>query len=152
MKTSYEQVREFHEKYGHPVQTVPCVPNAQLRLLRVRLLVEEIAEFAAASGFPIEVLEGLDGCSNPRNFSEVKPEDSQDHLVDLIEAADGLADIDYVTQGAHLTWGFPSAALMEEVHRSNMTKPTEKDEHGKTLKNSPDFSPTNIAAVLDAHK
>lgn len=157
MKTSYEQVLEFHQKYGHPANATPHIPDAKLRLLRVRLLVEEVAEFAAASGFPIsisgETFRPKSEASGRRRkhfvgFHEIAPADSQDDLINIVEAADGLADIDYVTQGAHLTWGFPSAALMAEVHRSNMTKPTEKDEHGKTLKNSPDFSPANIAAVL----
>lgn len=148
-------VEEFHRAHNHPVKKSVVVPDAKLRLLRVKLIMEEACEFAQASGFPCEVM----GLKREKSFgwklsplNYVKPEDENPDLIDVVEAADGLGDIDYVVQGAALVWGFPQQAITEEIHRSNMSKlgadgkPIVNDT-GKSMK-GPNYFKPNIEYIL----
>lgn len=72
--------------------------------------------------------------------------------VDLIEAADALGDLDYVVQGSNISFGFPSEAILEEIHASNMSKLGEDGkpiyrEDAKVLK-GPNYFKPNIARVM----
>lgn len=88
------QVEEFHETFGLPVRREKAeVGTVEERELRVRLIAEEATEFVEA-------------CDRE----------------DLIEMADALADLLYVTYGAAIQFGIPLDSVVEEVHRSNMTK------------------------------
>lgn len=71
---------------------------------------------------------------------------------DIVEVADALADIIYVTAQQARLWGFPVDALLREVQRSNMSKLDENGEPilsdtGKVLK-GPNFSEPEILKVL----
>lgn len=133
-------VVEFHEAFGAPVAWTPQVPPLDRRRLRCELLVEEVREFCEASGFYFEY-HGLD--STP-----VEP--------DLTAAADALADIRYVTDGAALEWGIPLEKCLREVHRSNMSKLGEDGKpilraDGKILK-GPHFTLPDLASILELYK
>lgn len=116
-------VREFHEKFSVPSAVTPTAGRPARRDLRSALILEEVAEFSEA-------------CND----------------VNLIEMADALADIIYVTIGAALEFGIPIDRVFAEVHRSNMTKlwPDGKPRYrndGKVIK--PDtYSPPNIRGAL----
>lgn len=74
---------------------------------------------------------------------------------DLVEVADAIADLLYVTYGAALTFGIPIEEVFTEVHRSNMTKvgpngEVIKRDDGKVLK-GPHFEPPAIAPILERH-
>lgn len=74
---------------------------------------------------------------------------------DLVEVADAIADLLYVTYGAALTFGIPIEEVFTEVHRSNMTKVGPDGEvargpNGKILK-GPDFDPPRLAPILDRY-
>jgi hypothetical protein len=64
---------------------------------------------------------------------------------DVVKTADGLADLIYVLAGCGVTWGIDLASVLEEVHRSNMTKTPNPG--GKAIK-GPNFSPADIFGVL----
>lgn len=135
-------VVEFHEAFGAPVAWSPTVPNFERRKLRVSLLLEEVLEFAEASG--VEVLGRPEVCADPL------PE------MNLISAADALADIRYVTDGAALEWGIPLEKCLREVHRSNMSKLGEDGKpllraDGKILK-GPNFTLPDLEAILELYK
>lgn len=142
-------VVEFHETFGHPVSWSPTVPDAETRRLRCALLLEEVLEFCTASGFVVREVEVN---------NEVKLElfsfdgTAEAAATSLTEAADALADIRYVTDGAALVWGIPLEKCLREVHRSNMSKtgpdgkPLLRDD-GKILK-GPNFTPPAIAEIL----
>ena len=71
---------------------------------------------------------------------------------DIVETADALADIIYVTAQQARLWGFPIDALLREVQRSNLSKADENGnpilrEDGKVLKSSL-WSPPDILKVL----
>jgi predicted HAD superfamily Cof-like phosphohydrolase len=117
-------VAAFHAAFGLPGNDTPSadVP-AELAALRVRLLVEEVEEFAAAT-------------------------DKRD----IVGIADALADIVYVAYGAAVTYGIDLDAVLAEVHRSNMTK-LDADGRvllradGKVMK-SARYTPPDVAGVL----
>lgn len=136
-------VVEFHEAFGAPIAWSPSIPDFERRKLRVKLLLEEVMEFAEASGVEISCC----------------PEVCQDPLsegLNLTDAADALADIRYVTDGAALEWGIPLEKCLAEVHRSNMSKlgadgrPILRAD-GKVLK-GPNFTLPDLEAILDLYK
>ena len=144
-------VVEFHEAFGHPVVWQPKFPAADRRKLRCSLLLEEVVEFCLASGFmPMIHYETPAGGKFKLDFLESK------HPPDIVEAADGLADIRYVTDGAALEWGIPLEKILREVHRSNMSKLGEDGkpvyrEDGKVMK-GPYFVPPQILEILDLYR
>ena len=144
-------VHDFHRVFNHPIAATPTVPDAQLRLLRIRLTGEEFSELASASGFPIKIFVELpDGDMVP--LMDAKPEDETRELIDIVEAADAHGDINVTNNGSALVWGFPIAAIDAAINESNMSKLGEDgkpiyDEHGKVQK-GPNYRKPDIAAVL----
>ena len=71
---------------------------------------------------------------------------------DLLEIADALTDILYVTYGAGHAWGIDLDTCYHEVHRSNMSKLGEDGkplhrEDGKVMK-GPNYSPPNLVPII----
>lgn len=119
-------VREFHEKFGHPIAQAPTLVDADLSELRVSLLIEEVDEYGAA----IEA-------------------------GDLTEIADALGDIIVVAIGAALVHGVPIESVVDAIMEANMSKLGEDGkpiyrEDGKILK-GPNYAPPTerIAAALE---
>ncbi|MBV9447509.1 MAG: nucleoside triphosphate pyrophosphohydrolase family protein [Streptosporangiaceae bacterium] len=118
-------VTEFHAAFRLPVRELPSADiDPELASLRIALLEEETGEFVTAA-----------------------------EKGDLIGIADALADVVYVAYGTALTYGIDLDAVLQEVHRSNMSKldadgrPLIRDD-GKVLK-SERYSAPDIRAVLD---
>jgi len=145
-------VRAFHEKFDHPVfYEVQANPPPAMRELRVRMLAEELAELARAAGLELRV--------------DSREPEGQDVLVrcaspsfDVVEVADALADIRYLTDGANLVFGFPGEMVLNIVHESNMSKlgadglPVRRED-GKILKGPNYWKPQEkIAALLGVTK
>lgn len=124
MRKAQQALYEFHQKFGSVYNNVPTVPDKKTLQLRVNLIKEEAAEFEEAA-----------------------------NNQDLIEMADAIADILYVTLGAACALGVDAEALFNEVHRSNMTKVwadgsvRKREADGKILK-PPTYSPADIEKVL----
>lgn len=118
------QVRDFHLAYGLPIADHPTadLPAGQA-VLRQDLIDEEVGELRVAAS-----------------------------TGDLVSVADALADIVYVAYGTASVYGIDLDAVLDEVHRSNMTKlgvdgrPVRRAD-GKILK-GPDYRPPDVAAVL----
>jgi predicted HAD superfamily Cof-like phosphohydrolase len=76
---------------------------------------------------------------------------------DIVEVADALGDIAYVVYGAAKTFGIPLDEVVDEIHRSNMSKlgedgkPIYRESDRKVLKGE-NYFPPNIKAILDAKK
>ncbi len=70
---------------------------------------------------------------------------------DVVALADALGDMVYVIFGTARVHGIDLDAVLEEIHRSNMTKMVGgkplKAENGKVLK-GPKYEPPNLAKVL----
>jgi len=148
-------VREFHKVFNHPINEVPTVPDAATRILRVKLQLEEVLEFARASGVRIEAYRGEDEINITAVDVDIDFGTELGVVPDIIDVADALGDIRVVTDGANLTWGFPQQEILEEIHASNMSKLGEDGkpiyrEDGKILK-GPNYCKPNIEKILIQH-
>ncbi len=118
MSPEQTRVREFHAKYGAPIQAEPAQIGVKDRMRRARLIFSEAAEFLEAA--------------------------DQD---DFVEMVDALADLLVVVYGAAVELGVDLEPVFAEVHRSNMSKNGGKDPGGKILK-GPAFTPPDILGEL----
>lgn len=152
-KTGFEHVREFHATFNHPIHTEPTVPDAKIVKLRLSLILEEFIELTEASvdaeaERAKALLQTLEQAQ-----SQVKALEQNDLDVDVVEVADALTDINYVTYGAGHCFGVDLDACMQEVQRSNMSKLGEDgkpiyNEQGKIMK-GPKYSPPDLQKVLN---
>ena len=122
-KTNFELVGEFMETFGQNVLTHPTFPSKKVQKMRVKLIREELKEL-------IEAI----------------------NENDIVEVADALTDILYVTYGAGHAFGIDLDACFAEVQRSNMTKLGEDGkpiyrQDGKIIK-GPNYSEPNLQKVI----
>lgn len=119
MNIMQEQVKEFHETFGIVVNDKPTLPDMQTSMLRVKLIHEELVELSQA------MAEG-----------------------DLVETADAIGDLLYVVFGTAVSCGIDMSPIMDEIHRSNMTKVGgHKRDDGKWVK--PDtYEPAVLEPIL----
>lgn len=136
-------IANFMIMCNQEVAESPTTADEATRLLRARLLFEEVSEFIEASGCFI----GVDEEGIFTVFTD------PDGKVNLKEINDSLADINYVSYGASNAFGLNSQLAHDEVHGSNMTKvfpdgTVHKNEFGKVIKPET-YTPANMNTVLD---
>ena len=125
MNPIVESLLEFNQAFGIPVLANPGLSNEELIELRIKLLSEEVQEYAEAA----------------RNG-------------DLVEVLDALADIGYILAGTIINHGMQNIydTAFDEVHRSNMAKLVDgkvlRREDGKVMKPE-GWRPPNLAQFLD---
>ena len=122
-ETNFDKVRIFMETFGQEVKREPELPDDETFKLRLELIAEELGELE----------EAIDN-------------------KDLVEIADALTDILYVTYGAGHAFGLDLDACFREVQRSNMSKLGEDGkpiyrEDGKVLKGS-NYSEPDLKKTL----
>ena len=115
--TNFEKVRVFMKTYGQEVKDKAGLSDAMTNKLRIDLIKEELEELTEAM---------------------------QDE--NLLEVADALTDILYVTYGAGHAFGIDLDKCFEEVQNSNMSKLGEDgkpiyNEAGKVMKGPNYFKP-----------
>lgn len=130
--TGFKQVEEFHKAFGHPVHKKPTEANIKTVKLRLSLILEEFIELSKAS-----LNEDSDNVNQLIKTLTLAQEqihslEEADKELDLVEIADALTDINYVTYGAGHCFGLNLDSCMEEVQKSNMSK---LDENGKPIYN-----------------
>tara|TARA_B100000902_G_C27028737_1_gene773339 strand:- start:361 stop:732 length:372 start_codon:yes stop_codon:yes gene_type:complete len=101
--TNFNKVGTFMKTFGQEVKTKPSFSTNKINKLRLDLIKEELSEL-------IEAMNNND----------------------LLEVADALTDILYVTYGAGHAFGINLDRCFEEVQNSNMSK---LDENGKPIYN-----------------
>jgi predicted HAD superfamily Cof-like phosphohydrolase len=114
-----DKVKEFMKLAGQATPEKIETPEPSVRILRVKLLLEEVLELAAASGVEIST-----GMTVPQG-SKLSLENfvfSPQQNVDIVEVADALCDIEYVNQGAAVAYGIKLQPVFDAVHDSNMKK------------------------------
>ena len=121
--SNFEKVKIFMTTYGQEVKESASFPDENIIKLRLKLIKEELEE--------------LEQALNDKN---------------LLEVADALTDILYVTYGAGHSFGINLDACFEEVQRSNMSKLDEDgkpiyNEYGKVMK-GPNFSKPNLKQFI----
>jgi predicted HAD superfamily Cof-like phosphohydrolase len=153
MRTPHqERVERFMVEAGQDVPMAPCIPAEPVLRLRAKLIMEEALETVRALGFtPGVVYHGVGaGGIVPISEGTLSLEVNPYRQPDLIEIADGCADISVVTIGTLSACGISDEPLLEEVDQSNLNKFT-GDAHrradGKWVKPS-DWLPPNILQVL----
>ena len=115
--TNFQKVKTFMEKFGQEVKTKPSFSSKKINELRFVLIKEELEELKQAF-------------------------DSND----LLEVADALTDILYVTYGAGHAFGIDLDVCFDEVQNSNMSKLGSDgkpiyNEAGKVMKGPNYFKP-----------
>jgi len=142
-KTEHQQrVEAFMNLARQPVPVTPTPPDEQTRLLRASLILEECLETIAALGVEIHV----DG----KMLTHDKCTLLLDGPPNLIEIADGCADISVVTIGTLSACGIEDQPVLEEVDESNLQKfgpGSVRRADGKWIKPS-DWKPPDLVRVL----
>ena len=115
--SNFNKVKTFMEIFGQDVKTKPSLSTEKINSLRYDLIKEELEELK-------EAMENKD----------------------LLEVADALTDILYVTYGAGHAFGIDLDKCFEEVQSSNMSKLGEDgkpiyNESGKVMKGPKYFKP-----------
>ena len=115
--SNFNKVKTFMETFGQEVKNKPSFSTDKINSLRYDLIKEELEELKVAM--------------------ESK---------DLLEVADALTDILYVTYGAGHAFGIDLDKCFEEVQNSNMSKLGEDgkpiyNESGKVMKGPKYFKP-----------
>jgi predicted HAD superfamily Cof-like phosphohydrolase len=122
-ETNNIKVKNFMQAFGQEVKNRTELPDDKTVNLRIELIAEELEEL-------------WDACEQK----------------DLVEIADALTDILYVTYGAGHAFGIDLDKCFEEVQRSNMSKLGEDGkpiyrEDGKIMK-GPNYSEPDLKSVL----
>lgn len=151
---SYDMVREFHEKFGHPVgdgaPSLEGIPEKTLKL-RMDLIGEEFFELVGAMYSP-QAREFMEKCWEEMYDRGLEHREEGGYTADVVEVADALGDMEYVINGLALVAGIPLPTVMAEIHSSNMSKLGEDGNpiyrgDGKILKGPGYFKP-DIAAAM----
>ena len=121
--TNFEKVGLFMTTFGQEVKKKSELSSDKINLLRLSLIQEELDELTKAI-----------------------------NENDILEVADALTDILYVTYGAGHAFGVDLDKCFNEVQRSNMSKLDENgkpifNNHGKVLK-GPNYFKPNIEKFI----
>ena len=122
--SNFNKVGTFMKTFGQEVKMKPSFSSDKINKLRIDLIKEELQELT-------------DAMNNK----------------DLLEVADALTDILYVTYGAGHAFGINLDKCFEEVQNSNMSKLDENgkpiyNEHGKVMK-GPNYFKPKISEILN---
>lgn len=124
MNPMVSSLLEFNDAFEIPKLDQPGLGTNELIELRIKLLMEEVQEYAEAA-----------------------------RAGDMVEILDALADIGYILAGTIINHGMQNIydESFSEVHRSNMAKLVDgkviRRDDGKVLKPQ-DWQPPNLAQFL----
>ena len=115
--SNFDKVKTFMETFGQEVKIKPSFSSDKINTLRYELVKEELEELKVAM-----------------------------ENNDLLEVADALTDILYVTYGAGHAFGIDLDKCFDEVQKSNMSKLAEDgkpiyNDSGKVMKGPRYFKP-----------
>ena len=121
--TNFDKVGTFMKTFGQEVKTKPSFSTDKINKLRLDLIKEELSELTEAM-----------------------------NNKDLLEVADALTDILYVTYGAGHAFGINLDKCFDEVQNSNMSKLGSDgkpiyNESGKVMK-GPDYFKPDLSKFL----
>ena len=124
-KIEYDETRqmiaEFSKAFNRPINMTPTRPSVTDRLLLGKLLLEETLEYIE-KGLGLRLHTHQDGVSMLVPASTIQLHHHEGDCYDVIEAADGLGDINVVIHFNALWEGIPLSEVTNEIHRSNMSK------------------------------
>ena len=122
--TNFNKVGTFMKTFGQEVKTKPSFSTDKINKLRLDLIKEELTELTEAM-----------------------------NNKDLLEVADALTDILYVTYGAGHAFGINLDKCFQEVQNSNMSKLDVNgkpiyNEQGKVMK-GPNYFKPNLSKFIN---
>ena len=122
--SNFNKVKTFMNTYGQEIKDNASFPDKKIVQLRIDLIQEELNELK-------------DAINNN----------------DIIEVADALTDILYVTYGAGHSFGINLDKCFNEVQDSNMSKLDENkqpiyNDSGKVMK-GPNYFPPNLKKIIE---
>lgn len=120
MKTEHQQrVEEFMVLAQQELPAKPCIPGRKVRELRAKLILEEAIETIEALGFRVDL----------PGYREDEAELDMDHVEliaaydpNLVEIADGVADLSVVAIGTLSACGIDDQDILEAIDVSNLNK------------------------------
>jgi predicted HAD superfamily Cof-like phosphohydrolase len=137
-------VTEFHAKMGLPVASEPTVGTPRQRELRVRLMLEEVLEFAKAAGVNVTAWDGAEAVG-VYSTADLRFEASE--RGDLVQMTHELADVQYVVSGTAVELGLPVHEAIPLIHEANMRKEPVLDSGGKVRKPE-GWVPADVSGLL----
>lgn len=135
MKIDQLNAQEFAAKAGQKTRNHPEIPPIEERILRFKLILEEVLELAEASGLAVEDSSGNYISMDNLKFREI--ELHPDFMEVYHKVADGVADISYVNNGFINSFGIDIEPIDKIVHEANMkkfSKGSYRREDGKWMK------------------
>lgn len=158
MATHEQRVREMMNGFGQFGPDKPTVPDEKTRRLRCKLILEEALEFIKAAGFDVVIANPCRSATLPVTDYSHEPSDqigsytfqSTGSAPDLVEMADGIADISVVTVGTAIACGIAIEPLLQLVDENNLLKIAtgrKCPETGKFLK-APNHPKPDIAGEI----
>jgi predicted HAD superfamily Cof-like phosphohydrolase len=146
----WDQVKEFHKAFRLPIFNRPYLrpfmngEQFELHLKACQQALEQAAVFEEANcqrSLRIKLL-----------LEEVAEYIEAERRSDIIEIADALTDIHYIAAGTSVAYGIPGKDIFDHVHENNMTKLGEDGdpiyrEDGKVLKPE-GYVPPDVAQFL----
>ena len=117
MRSLETLVRAFHVKFGFAVNCPLREDGATSALVEAMMDLERAHRHVSG-------LVGTDLRAARASLMIEELRETIEAMITMDETAlaDGLADLAYVVTGTAVSYGMPIGALVEEVHRSNMTK------------------------------
>lgn len=145
MNAAQQQIREFMVNARQATPDRPAMPGADVRVLRVKLIAEELIELARALGIHLRI--DTDG---GQDIPEARIVASPIAKTDLVESYDAVLDLLVVVIGTGVALGLDIEPGWQEVHRSNMSKFIDGHlrEDGKWVK-GPSYSPAALRPIVD---
>jgi len=148
MRSNHQQKVDVFMKFAEQdLPSGPLVPDIEIRELRARLILEEALETIEALGFSINHVpnqpeDGKIAFENMKLIGDLEP--------NLVEIADGCADVKVVTTGTLSACGIDDLELQDLVDDNNLAKfgpGSYRRNDGKWMK-PPDHRPPDISSLL----
>lgn len=123
-----EDVRQFHQTFGHPIQARPLIPSPERQALRSKLIRDEYLKEFDPAWSRLAQLKALQLQDLPVSGSSISDA--------LAEFGDAIADVIYFLIGTALEYGLPLDQIWDAVQKANMSKLWTREElESSTLPN-----------------
>ncbi len=154
MRSLHQQrVDQFMAKAGQDTPDYPCIPDEPTRILRATLILEESLETIRGLGVDVMIEPMMSQRSPVALHDTMYTLQCNKHRVpDLVEIADGCADISVVTTGTLSACGLADTPFIEAVDEANLQKfgpGGYRRDDGKWIKPA-DWTPPDIAGIIES--
>lgn len=148
--THYDRVRDFMKGVGQPTPDRYTEPTEAQRILRARLVLEEVAEFitkglGVSVGSPLLYL-------TPASVKNAVYSINLSEPYNPVEMIDGVCDIHVTATGALIDAGLPHEIFQKTVDENNLDKIRNGHRNPETGKweKHPDHQPPDIEGLLNS--